>query len=104
MNEETVSDNIQEARNRCEFASNLLKEANIPYEIKKRDIGHINLYHNGKVVMSFWARTGRFIFTMNVHELEKTCRKELDLDPDFDRGIRKCIKVYKKVFGGGNND
>lgn len=41
--------------------------------------------------------------TDNIKELEKTCGKELDLDPDLDRGIRKCIKVYKIVFGGGIN-
>lgn len=98
MNNEEVSYNIQEARKRCEYASNLLKEANIPHEIKNRDIGHINLFNNAKCVMSFWSRTGRFIFTMNVKELEKTCRLDLDLDPEIDRGIKNCIETYKKVF------
>lgn len=82
---------IEEARNRCEYASKLLTEANIPHQVKNKDIGHINLYYEGKVVMSFWARTGRFIYTV----VNDNC---IDLDPDFDRGIKNCINVYKKAF------
>ena len=44
--------------------------------------------------MSFWARTGRFIYTVNPSNY-KNVKK---LDPDFDRGIKKCIKTYKGTF------
>ena len=43
--------------------------------------------------MSFWARTGRYIFNVKNERTEK-----IDINPDFDRGILKCIKIYKKVF------
>jgi hypothetical protein len=84
-------DKTEEARTRCEYASNLLREANIPHTIKNADIGHINLFYMGKTVMSFWARTGRYIYTVNT-------KNNVDIDADFDRGIKNCIKTYKKTF------
>ncbi len=86
---------IEEARSRCEYATKLLEEAKIPYVVKNPDIGHINLLYNGKVVMSFWARTGRFIYTVNPTSVNNA----IDIDPDFDRGIKNCIKTYHKTFG-----
>ena len=84
-------DKIEEARTRCEYASNLLREADIPHTIKNADIVHINLFYMGKTVMSFWARTGRYIYTVNT-------KNNIDIDADFDRGIKNCIKTYKKTF------
>lgn len=85
---------IEEARNRCDYACKLLTEEEIPYQVKNQDIGHINLLFENKVVMSFWARTGRFIYTVNPNNYKNS----IDLDPDFDRGIRNCIKTYNKTF------
>lgn len=90
-------DKTEEARTRCEYASNLLREANIPHTIKNADIGHINLFYMGKTVMSFWARTGRYIYTVNT-------KNNVDIDADFDRGIKNCIKTYKKTFLEVKND
>ena len=87
--------NTEISRERCEYASKLLKEINVPYEIKNPDIGHINLLYNNKCVMSFWARTGRFIYTVNPKGLENA----KTLDADLDRGIKKCIKCYLRTFG-----
>lgn len=87
-----LSINEQEAVRRCEYASKLLTEANIPFEIKKKEIGHINLLYMGKVVMSFWARTGKFVFT-------KLPRDNFNWkSAQEDRGIKNCIKYYKKEF------
>ena len=88
-----MHEKIAEARKRCEYASKLLEKENISYVIKNKDIGQINLYYNQKVVMSFWARTGRYIFNVKNERTEN-----IDINPDFDRGILKCIKIYKKVF------
>lgn len=89
-----MTDNEKTACDRCTYACELLDKENILYEVKKKEIGHINLLFEGKVVMSFWARTGRFIYTVNPSNY-KNVKK---LDPDFDRGIKKCIKTYKGTF------
>lgn len=86
--------NTEIARERTEYASKLLNEANIPHEIKNPDIGHINLFYFGKCVMSFWARTGKFIYTINPLNFKKS----IELDNEFDRGIKKCIKCYNQTF------
>lgn len=85
----------QEAIKRTQYACQLLDNEQISYEIKKIEIGHINLYYEGKVVMSFWARTGRFIFTIQPTKIK------YELDADFDRGIKKLIQTYKKEFMEG---
>ncbi len=79
---------------RCDYASELLTKEKIPYVIKKREIGHINLLFEGKVVMSFWARTGKFIYTVNPSNYQNAKQ----LDDDLDRGIKNCIKIYKNTF------
>lgn len=96
-------DNIEESRNRCEYASKLLKENNVPHVIKNADIGHINILGkldkndlHMKTVMSFWARTGKMIFTTNVEWLEKN---KITND-DLNRGVQNLISTYKKYFGG----
>lgn len=90
-----MSENEKEACRRCEYASKLLTEHNIPHEIKKKEIGHINLLSKEKkVVMSFWARTGKFIYTVNP---QNDYNREIDLE---DRGIKKCIELYEKEFKG----
>ena len=86
--------NTEIARERCTYASNLLTKAGIEHVVKNPDIGHINLMFNNKVVMSFWARTGRFIYTINPNEYERS----FVIDPEFDRGIKKCIEVYDATF------
>lgn len=86
--------NTEEARNRCEYASKLLKDNSIPHAIKNADIGHINIFHNEKTVMSFWARTGKMMFTMNAEWYEKNNIRNDDLD----RGIQNLISTYKKYF------
>jgi len=84
-----MTDNEQEAVKRCDYASELLNKENIEHQIKKKEIGHINLLYKGKCVMSFWARTGKFIFTITPKEIIET------LD---DRGIKNCIVAYKKLI------
>lgn len=86
-----MTENELEACRRCEYASQLLTEHNIPHEIKKKEIGHINLLDNKKVVMSFWARTGKFIFV-------RLPQKENINSIDDDRGIKKCIETYERSF------
>lgn len=86
--------NVDIARERCEYASKLLTKNNIPHAIKNADIGHINLLKNEKVVMSFWARTGRYIYTIN----PKNISNIVTIDPDYDRGIQNCINCYKNTF------
>lgn len=86
-----MSEKELEACKRCEYASELLKKENIPHEIKKREIGHINLLNSkGRVVMSFWARTGKFIFTQSPTK-ENTNNFN-------DRGIKNCINLYNQNF------
>lgn len=89
-----MSENEKIACERCDYACELLDKENIPYTVKKREIGHINLLFNNKVVMSFWARTGRFIYTVNPENYSSTDT----LDSYLDRGIKKCIKTYNKTF------
>lgn len=86
-----MSDNEQEAIKRCHYASQLLTEAKIDHQIKKESIGHINLLYKGKCVMSFWARTGKFIFTKSPSSPIKT---------RDDRGIKNCIDAYKQLIDG----
>ena len=45
-----MSDNERIACDRCTHACELLAKENIPYEVKKKEIGHINLLFAGKVV------------------------------------------------------
>ena len=83
--------NLEEAKSRCEYASKLLTENNIPHAVKNSDIGHINIFYWGKCVMSFWARTGKIIFTCSIEDIKYPLDEE-------DRGINTLIKVYKKNF------
>lgn len=96
--------NLEEARSKCEYAGKLLTEAKIPYQIKNADIGHINIYYRSKPVISFWARTGKTLFTMNTEWFEKNKITNNDLD----RGIKNLIFLYKQYFkeenDGKNND
>ena len=78
--------NTEIARERCTYASSLLTKAGIEHVVKNP--------FNNKVVMSFWARTGRFIYTINPNEYERS----FVIDPEFDRGIKKCIEVYDATF------
>ncbi len=80
-------DKEKQAIERCEYASNLLNNNNIIHEIKKKEIGHINIYYDNKPIMSFWARTGKFIFL----RIPKGKIKTKD-----DRGIQNCIDAYKQ--------
>ncbi len=84
-----MSEKEQESVSRCEYASRLLNDKNIEHEIKKKEIGHINLLYNGKPVMSFWARTGKFIFL-------KIPRGPIITQDD--RGIRNCIQAYMQYI------
>lgn len=87
-----MTENEKEAVRRCEYASELLTKENIPHEIKKKEIGHINLYYLDKVVMSFWARTGKFIY---LTPPESNFKRRVNED---DRGIKTCIRKYKEEF------
>lgn len=71
---------------RLEYACQMLDNENIKYEIKKKEIGHINLYQDKKVVMSFWAYTGK-CYVMSYEYSDNI-------------GIKNTIKLYKKLFGG----
>lgn len=89
-----LTENEIESVKRCEYAYKLLNEHNIPHVVKKKEIGHINLLQpiTGKVIMSFWARTGKIIFTkMPSDNFE--WKKYAD-----DRGIKRCIELYEKEF------
>lgn len=82
-----LSGKEKEAVKRCKYASQLLKENNIPHAIKKEEIGHINLLFMGKAVMSFWARTGKFIFLIT---------PKGPIITQTDRGIKSCIESYNQ--------
>lgn len=90
-----LSENEKEAIKRCEYACELLRKNNIPHVVKKKEIGHINLlaYVNGKIelkaVMSFWARTGKFIFL-------RCPSSKTTIVTENDRGIKNCIAAYKE--------
>ncbi len=98
MYSDELTENEKEAIRRCDYASQLLTNEKIPHVIKKKEIGHINLLDpiSGKVVMSFWARTGKFIFTKIPTENFKW------KEAQEERGIKNCIKYYKKVFKNVN--
>ncbi len=87
-----LTENEKEAIKRCDYACELLRKNNIPHEVKKKEIGHINLlgYVRGKTtlkpIMSFWARTGKYIFLRTPDGLIKN---------GDDRGINNCILSYK---------
>lgn len=91
------TENEKEAIKRCEYACELLRKNNIPRVVKKKEIGHINLlaYVNGKTelkaVMSFWARTGKFIFL-------RSPKAKITIVTESDRGINNCIKAYKEFI------
>lgn len=90
-----LTDNEKEAIRRFEYASQLLSEANIPHEIKKKEIGHINLLgyvkDEGKIkpIISFWARTGKYIFL-------RTPKESIEVGDC--RGIKNCIETYKRFI------
>ena len=84
--------NEEEAKKRCAYASKLLKNSNILHEIKNENIGHINIIYQNKVVMSFWSRTGKFIY-VNSSLFNKKLKPINDA-----RGIKACIEYYKKNF------
>lgn len=94
MNKE-LSGKEKQAIERCEYACELLRKNNIPHVVKKKEIGHINLlaYVNGKTelkaVMSFWARTGKFIFL-------RCPSNKITVAIEDDRGIKNCIDAYKE--------
>lgn len=94
MNKE-LSGKEKQAIERCEYACELLRKNNIPHVVKKKEIGHINLlaYVNGKTelkaVMSFWARTGKFIFL-------RSPKSKITIVTEKDRGINNCIEAYKE--------
>lgn len=90
-----LSENEKEAIRRCDYACELLRKNNIHHEVKKKEIGHINLlaYVPGKTklqpIMSFWARTGKFIFLRAPKGPVVT---------QSDRGINSCIETYKEFI------
>lgn len=83
-----MTDKEKEAVKRCKYASDLLNNADIKHQVKKESIGHINLFYQDRCIMSFWARTGKFIF--NICPLEP-------IITDDDRGIRNCIDAYYQL-------
>lgn len=66
--------------NRLEYAKRQFELNNIPYKLCNVDIGHFNLYHDNKVVMSFWSWTGKIKGEENA------------------RGIKACIRLYKRRY------
>lgn len=80
-----MTEKEKEAIKRCRYACDLLASSNIKYQVKKESIGHINLFYKDKCIMSFWARTGKFIFNV--------CPPEPIITID-DRGIKNCIDAY----------
>lgn len=80
-----MSEKEIQAASRCLYASRILTNEGIYHQIKKESIGHINLFYKGKCVMSFWARTGKFIFNISPSEPIITIA---------DRGIKNCIDAY----------
>ncbi len=84
--------NEQQAIERCEYACEILRKENIPHKVCNKNIGHINLlgYVRGKKslkpIMSFWARTGRYIFLIHPKELIRN---------GDNRGLHNCILSYK---------
>lgn len=97
-----LTENEKEAITRCEYACELLRQNNIPHVVKKKEIGHINLlaYVNGKTelkaVMSFWARTGKFIFL-------RCPSSKITIATENDRGIKNCIAAYEEFVRLENN-
>lgn len=87
-----LTENEKEAIKRCEYACELLRKQNIPHKVCKKTIGHINLlgYIQGKKtlkpIMSFWARTGKYIFL-------RTPKKVIEHGDN--RGIQNCILSYQ---------
>lgn len=71
---------------RLEYAKNQFKNNNIPFKLCNESIGHFNLFKNNKVVMSFWSYTGKCYVPSTGYS--------------DNIGIAKCIKKYKKLFGG----
>lgn len=75
----------QQFDKRLEYAINQFKENNIEYKLCKKENGHFNLYKNKKVVLSFWSYTGRIYSNI------------IEINEDY-RGIKNCIKTFKKNF------
>lgn len=67
---------------RLAYAIKRFDEEMIPYKICNAANGHINLYKDLKVIMSFWTYTGMI---------------NIIGEPSVDsRGIENCIKIYKR--------
>lgn len=71
---------------RLQYAIEQFESNKISYKLCNKNIGHFNLYHKEKVVMSFWSYTGRIYSSL------------LDINEDNQRGIKQCIKIFKKNF------
>jgi len=76
----------QQFDKRIDYAILQFENEKIPYKLCNKSNGHFNLYKDNKVVMSFWSYTGRIYSTL------------IDIDEDFQRGIKQCLKIYNKNF------
>lgn len=66
-----------------------LERENIDYKICNGEIGHFNLYKNGKYIMSYWC------FSLKYHipngNVKGSC------------SIKECIEIYKEQIKKGEN-
>lgn len=93
--ERKLSENEKQSIEMCEHACEILRRKNIPHKVCKKTIGHINLlgYVRGKTkikpIMSFWARTGKYVFLIEPKGLIK-CRDSC--------GLNNCILSYENFI------
>ena len=93
--------NEQLAIERCEHACEILRKENIPHKVCNKNIGHINLLgyvqgkKNLKPIMSFWTRTGRYIFLIHPKKL---------ISNGDNRGLQNCILSYKDFIRMENEE
>lgn len=96
-----LSENEKQSIEMCEYACERLRKENIPHKVCKKTIGHINLlgYVQGKTklktIMSYWARTGKYVFLIKPKGLIKN---------GDNRGLNNCILSYKDFIRLENED
>lgn len=65
----------------------MLKEEKIEYKLCNEEIGHFNLYKNGKYIMSYWCFSLKYYIPNG--NVKGSC------------SIKECIEIYKKQIKKG---
>lgn len=88
LKEENAKHREKNYDSRIQFAIRLFEQNNISYTLCNENNAHFNLYLGNKVVLSFWAWTGKIYSPNNIIKINEQ------------RGIKNCVALYNKHIRG----